>query len=73
MNAVMLALHDFHFLRPWWLLGVIPATLLVILLWKRKASYGSWDKVISPHLLPYLMQGGQAPQSRAPLILLLIG
>ena len=73
MTAIMTALQDFHFLRPLWLLGVFPAALLVVLLWKRKASYGSWDKVISPHLLPHLMQGGQTPQSRKPLLLMLSG
>lgn len=73
MNALLLSLQDFHFVRPWWLLGILPALLLVIFLWKRKASYGSWDKVISPHLLPHLMQGGQAVQHRAPLLLLLAG
>lgn len=73
MSTFMQALQDFHFLRPWWLLGMVPAAALVILLWKRKASYGSWDQVISPHLLPHLMQGGQTHQNRIPLILLLAG
>lgn len=73
MNEIMLALQDFHFVRPWWLLGMLPAIVLVILLWQRKASYGSWDKVISPHLLPHLMRDGRVSQSRAPLVLLLLG
>lgn len=73
MNTLLQALQDFHFLRPWWLLGIVPAALLVALLWQRKASYGSWDKVISPHLLPHLMQGGQAVQHRGPLLVLLTG
>ncbi len=73
MTALMAAIQDFHFLRPWWLLGVIPATVLVLLLWQRRTSYGSWDKVISPHLLPHLMQGTITPQSHKPLLLLLGG
>lgn len=73
MNALLTALQDFHFVRPFWLLGAFPALLLVYLLWKRRAAYGSWDKVISPHLLPHLIQGSQRAQSRTPLILLLVG
>lgn len=73
MNAFLTALNDFHFVRPWWLLGAFPALLLVYLLWKRRAAYGSWDKVISPHLLPHLIQGSQQVQSRKPLVLLLAG
>lgn len=73
MNAFLTALNDFHFVRPWWLLGAFPALLLVYLLWKRRAAYGGWDKVISPHLLPHLIQGSQQVQSRKPLVLLLAG
>lgn len=67
------AIAQFHFLRPLWLLAVLPASALVILLWRRKASYGIWERVISPHLLPHLMQGGAGEQSRLPLVLLLAG
>ncbi|MEE2731580.1 MAG: VWA domain-containing protein [Pseudomonadota bacterium] len=71
MNAFLQQIEDFHFLRPWWLLGLIPALLLVILLWHRKSSYGGWQRVISPHLLPHLLAGNVVQQSRAPLIMLL--
>lgn len=73
MNALLMALQDFHFIRPLWLLGAFPAVLLVYLLWKRQVGYGNWDKVISPHLLPHLIQGSQQNLNRTPLILLLIG
>ncbi|RLU03381.1 MAG: VWA domain-containing protein [Ketobacter sp.] len=72
MSDFLLHIEEFHFLRPFWLLGLIPAILLVILLWNRKSSYGGWQRVISPHLLPHLLAGNVVQQSRAPLILLLL-
>ena len=71
MSDFLLHIEDFHFLRPFWLFGLIPAILLVVLLWNRKSSYGGWQRVISPHLLPHLLAGNVVQQSRAPLIMLL--
>ncbi len=72
MTEFLQHIEDFHFLRPLWLLGLIPAVLLVLLLWNRKSSYGGWQRVISPHLLPHLLAGNVVRQSRAPLIMLLL-
>lgn len=71
MTDFLQQIEHFHFLRPWWLLGLLPAMILVALLWKRKASYGNWERVISPHLLPHLLSANVTQQSRAPLIALL--
>jgi len=60
----------FHFIRPWFLLSLIPAVLLFIFLWLRKPNYGSWHHVISPHLLPHLLQGTVKQQGKFPLVLL---
>ncbi|HVL02483.1 MAG TPA: VWA domain-containing protein [Dongiaceae bacterium] len=65
-------LAQFHFLRPAWLLAILPASLLVVLLWRRKASFGLWEKVVSPHLLPHLMQGNVGNKNQSALVLLLI-
>lgn len=70
MTEFLQQIEQFHFLRPWWLLAFIPALILLALLWKRKASYGSWQKVISPHLLPHLLTGNIVQQSRLPLLML---
>jgi Ca-activated chloride channel family protein len=51
-------LTDFHFIRPLWLLGLIPATLCFGILKKINQQSGNWEKVINPALLPYLMQNG---------------
>ena len=49
---------DFHFIRPLWLLGLIPAALCFGVLKKINQQTGNWEKVINPALLPYLMQNG---------------
>ena len=51
-------LTDFHFIRPLWLLGLLPAVLCFGLIKKINQETGNWVKVINPTLLPYLMQGG---------------
>ncbi len=72
MEPVLSHITLFHFIRPWFLLALIPAVLLFIFLWLRKPNYGSWHHVISPHLLPHLLQGTVKQQGKFPLILLLI-
>jgi Ca-activated chloride channel family protein len=49
-------LTDFHFIRPLWLLGLIPAALCFGIVKKINQQTGNWEKVINPALLPYLMQ-----------------
>ena len=72
MEPVLSHISLFHFIRPWFLLSLIPAVLLFIFLWLRKPNYGSWHHVISPHLLPHLLQGTVKQQGKFPLVLLLI-
>src|SRR5262245_42572418 len=64
-------LGDFHFLRPWWLIAVLPALWLFWLIRRRQDSARPWRGVIADHLLPYLVQGGDdAPRLRpAPVLL----
>ena len=52
-------LTDFHFIRPLWLLGIMPALLCFGIVKKINQQSGNWEKVINPALLPYLMQNGQ--------------
>lgn len=71
MNDSLHLLSQFHFLRPYWLLGVVPAMILFVLLWRRVAHAGEWQRSISPHLLQHLVQGNQTSDSKTPLKLLL--
>jgi len=54
-------LSHFHFLRPWWLLALLPLLWTLRHLWSASNPIGKWRKVIAPHLLKaMLVQGGRA-------------
>ena len=73
----MSLLADFHFLRPAWLLLLLPALALAVLVARARRRSGSWQTVISPALLPYLLEDGAGPRrprsgGKGPLVPLLI-
>jgi Ca-activated chloride channel family protein len=57
-------ISDFHFIRPLWLLGIIPAALCLLMINKLSHQAGNWSKVISAELLPYLMQSDTQGENR---------
>lgn len=67
-------LGQFHFLRPAWLLLLIPASFLMWSAYQRSDSLRAWKKVISPHLLEHLLvrKGGEEGRWR-PVYLLGLG
>ena len=78
MNELTALAWPFHFLRPAWLLLLIPVLLLLWRLWKRQAAALAWRRVIPAHLLPHLLLRGDARQgiwqpSTALSLLLLLG
>ena len=50
-------LHDFHFLRPWWLLALPVGLLLLARLKRREPGKSQWHKVCDSHLLEHLLVG----------------
>ena len=54
-NDISNALTHFQLLRPWWLLAVLPALLVAFLLHRYRSQSASWSRVISPQLLPWLL------------------
>ena len=48
-------LQQFHFLRPLWLLLIIPAAYLLWSVYQRSDSLRAWKRVISPQLLDHLL------------------
>lgn len=54
---------NFHFLRPWCFLALLPACVIAFLLFKQQASQGAWHKVIAPNFLPFLLS--QKTQKKA--------
>lgn len=61
-------LADFHFIRPYWLVALLPFCCALIFLIRRKLSQGNWTAVCDSELLPYLLQDTTVKQSRLPLI-----
>ncbi|MGV0005263.1 MAG: VWA domain-containing protein, partial [Candidatus Porifericomitaceae bacterium WSBS_2022_MAG_OTU9] len=64
-TSMMDALSQFHFIRPQWLLGVIPLAWLV---WRigRNSTSSTWSKWCDPVLLPHILLGIGQEQHDAP-------
>lgn len=61
--------NDFHFIRPYWLLALLPAAALLVMLLRNKLSRGNWSTVCDAALLPYLLQEKAVGTRRMPLLL----
>lgn len=65
---------DFHFLRPEWLLAILPALLLAVLAWRRTgAGRDPWRGLVDSHLLKHLALQETARGRRWPITALLAG
>lgn len=60
MSSMEIIYQQFHFLRPWWLLALVPALLLAIVLWTQKQRARQWQQIVAPELLKYLLDGQTA-------------
>ncbi len=47
---------EFHFLRPWWLLAIIPLIGFAVLSWRQIPQLHAWNEVCDSHLLAHLVQ-----------------
>ena len=63
-------IDNFHFLRPLWLLALIPVLLFFFAMWRVNSVVTAWDKAIDKNLLPYLLDRSKNASQRTPLILL---
>ena len=61
----------FHFLRPAWLLMLVPAGLLVWSIWRRQDPMRGWKAVIAPELLEHLAISPRERRSRMRPVFLL--
>ncbi len=55
---------DFHFIRPYWLLALIPALAVIIFSVRRKLNKGEWATVCDADLLPFILEEGKGQQSQ---------
>ena len=63
-------IQDFHFLRPLWLLALIPAFIFIIAMWRVNSNITAWDKAIDKSLLPFLLDRSKNAAQRTPLLIL---
>lgn len=66
MNA---ALSEFHFLRPLWLLLLVPHAYFAWRLWRHETGRGFWQKICDAALIPFVVVdpgGGQRRRSILP-------
>ena len=63
-------IDNFHFLRPLWLLALIPVLLFFVAMWRVNSVVTAWDKAIDKKLLPYLLDRSKNASQRTPLVLL---
>ena len=68
----MMWLQEFHFLRPYWLLGLIIPLLLGWKFWKNESIKSSWAEVCDEHLLKYLLIKGQNKERQYPFVLAVV-
>ncbi|MFT5580396.1 MAG: Ca-activated chloride channel family protein, partial [Paraglaciecola psychrophila] len=52
-------INNLHLLRPLWLLGIVPALLLVWFFLRQRRRALDWRGAISPALLPHLLDSGE--------------
>ena len=68
----MTGLEAFHFLRPLWLLALIPAVLLAWFWGRRRGASSHWEASIAPELLRVLLEpGGRTRARRLPWLVAL--
>ncbi|NMP32987.1 VWA domain-containing protein [Thalassotalea sp. M1531] len=67
-------LSDFHFIRPFWLLGLIALPVIIYLIKRLQVSNSGWTKILPPHLAGQMIEQGSKQKgiSLIPVSLLLI-
>src|SRR5262249_47756813 len=70
-GAMIEALAQFHFARPWWLLALPPAFALFILARRGASAAELWAGLIEPKLLEHLIIGPEMKRKIIPVDVLL--
>jgi Ca-activated chloride channel family protein len=63
-------MSDFHFIRPFWLLALIPSLWLVVILSRQRDAQRIWRGIIADHLLTHLVSDTSGHKGLQPSILL---
>lgn len=63
---------EFHFIRPYWLLALLPLLPFAWQILKKHLNTNAWTEVCDPHLLPLLMQQKPRLKRQAPTLMVLM-
>ena len=58
-----------HWLRPWWLAGLLPLGLLVFNTWRQQHAGSAWESIVDPALQSYVIEPGDAHRPWAAMAL----
>lgn len=70
MMEYLSQLNDFHFIRPIWLLAILPLLILVGLIRYVHKQQSGWQSVLASHLYQHLITTDGLKKARPPLFLL---
>ena len=60
-------IENFHFLRPAWLLALIPLIGIIVLLLRYRFDSSRWRNLIDAPLLPFVLTAGVESKQRWPM------
>ena len=61
-------METFHFLRPWWLLALLPLALLLYYWYRSESQRNAWRDQVDEALLPHLVNGQSTPPGKVVVI-----
>jgi Ca-activated chloride channel family protein len=61
---MIMSFADFHYIRPYWFLALLPAALFIILSIRNKLARGNWSEVCDDDLLPFILQDSDKHANR---------
>lgn len=56
-------LSNFHFIRPFWILGCVPVIILLVLMWRFKRDEGDWKNKVDSRFVKVLSYGKNTQSS----------
>ena len=59
---------EFHFIRPWWFLALLPLVLLLYRCYQNTQKENQWRAEVDPALLPHLLDGEPSSVTFRPFI-----
>ena len=65
-------MSEFHFIRPQWLLAIIPVLVWFVYLLQGKLRSENWSSVCDKELLPYILEKNFSKSSKMNLVLALL-